>query len=127
MALSEHDQLLLDIFIKEILGDKRIVGVVLFGSALEQEIYRDIDLALISSEKLTAKQKLSILLNAPDKFDVKFLEDLPLYVAKDTIKGKLLVNRNNNVIFDVFVDIIKKWEDFKPLYELYLDVVANGL
>lgn len=127
MGLSKADQQLVEEVLVKIKKDNRIIGGILFGSSILSESYEDIDITILTTETLSIKQKLSILTVMPDKIDLKFFEDLPLYIAKDAIKGKLLFNRNNERIFEIFVSTFQHWEDFKPQFELYLDVVANGL
>ena len=126
MGLSEEDQLLLDNFISQILIDERIIGIYHFGSSINEEKYRDIDIALITTESFTSEEKLDTISKKPDKIDLSFLEDLPLYIARHAIQGKLIVNRDEDKIFDTVILIIHKWEDFRPMWELYLDVSING-
>lgn len=126
-GLKKSDRHNVEDLLTHLKEDKRIIGALQYGSSVTADSYNDIDIALISSDVIPAKQKLKILLSLPDSIDLKFIEDLPLYVAKEAIKGELLFNRDQALIFDLFVSIFQQWEDFKPQFELYLDVVANGL
>ena len=68
MTLSEKDRKLIDIFTRKIDKDPRFIGVILFGSALNSDNYRDIDIALISTTPpITDKEKLKIILSTPEK------------------------------------------------------------
>ncbi len=128
MTLSEKDRKLIDIFTRKIDKDPRFIGVILFGSALNSDNYRDIDIALISTTPpIPDKEKLKIIVSTPEKFDIRFLEDFPLNIAKDVIQGRLILNKDYDKVFDRFVSIFQEWELFRPSFELYLEVSKNGL
>lgn len=126
MGLSEEDQLLLDNFISQILIDERIIGIYHFGSSINEEKYRDIDIALITTESFTSEEKFDVISKKPDIIDLSFLEDLPLYIARHAIQGKLVINRDEDEVFDAVILVIKNWEDFRPMWDLYLEVSING-
>ena len=67
-----------------------------------------------------------VLLLVLTKIDLSFLEELPLYIARHAIEGKLIVNRDEDKVFDIVIGLLQKWEDFRPMWELYLDVSING-
>jgi len=128
MNLSEKDHKTLENFTKKIDKDPLFIGIILFGSALHSNNYNDIDIALIStSPPISDQEKLKIILSTPEKFDVRFLEDFPLNIAKDVICGKLILNKDYNEVFDRFVSIIQNWELFRPSFELYLEVSKSGV
>jgi hypothetical protein len=126
MGLSKADQQFLDKFLQDILLDQRIIGVFHFGSSVTENSYKDIDIALITEPIFSIQAKFDMKLQSPERIDVSFLEDLPLDIAKNVIKGSLIVNRNKDRVFDIVVEIIKRWEDFKPMWDLYVDVSING-
>lgn len=126
MKLRDEDKSRLEEYISKIKDDKNILGVILFGSALNRDDYKDIDILLISSNKLSSSVKSKYILSSPDKFEIHFLDDLPIYIAKEAIKGEILLQKDYLLICDIFINIIHEWEDFRPAYELYLDVVLNG-
>ena len=126
--LSIDDQKLLDEYVLNLSRDKEIVGIIFHGSALHSNKYNDIDIALIpKNPQISSKQKLKFILKSPDKFDVRFLRDFSLHIAKNVIKGKLLMNKDYNCVFDEYIQVIKDWEMFRPSWELYMDVCLNGL
>ena len=128
MNLSEKDRKTLEIFTKEIIKDPRFIGIIQFGSVLHSDHYKDIDIALISTNPpISDQDKLKIILSSPEKFDIRFLEDFPLNIAKDVIRGKLILNKNYNEVFDRYVSIIQRWELFRPSFELYLEVSRSGV
>ena len=128
MQLSTLDKSRVEKYLKLLESDDRIIGVILHGSALASDNYHDIDIALISRNlALNSKEKLQYILQSPPGFDVRFLHDFPIYIAKDVIKGELLLNKDYDLVFDRYIWIIQDWELFRPSYELYLDVILNGL
>ena len=128
MNLSEKDRNTLENFTKKIDKDPLFIGIILFGSALNSDHYHDVDIALISTNPpISDQEKLKIILSSPEKFDVRFLEDFPLNIAKDVIRGKLILNKNYNEVFDRFVSVIQEWELFRPSFELCLDVSKSGV
>jgi predicted nucleotidyltransferase len=128
MHLSTLDKSQVEQYLKLIESDESIIGAILHGSSLESDNYQDIDIALISKNlKLSSKEKMHYYLSSPDGFDVRFLQDFPIYIAKDVIKGKLLLNKAYDLVFNQYIWIIQEWELFRPSYELYLDVILNGL
>ena len=128
MQLSANDKSRIERYLKKCKSDQQIIGAILHGSALKSEKYRDIDIALISRDlTLSSKEKLHYILKSPEKFDVRFLHDFPIYIAKEVIKGELLLIKDYKLVFDRYIKIIQEWELFRPSYELYLDVILNGL
>ena len=128
MNLSEKDRKTLENFTKKIDKDPLFIGIILFGSALNSDHYHDIDIALISANPpISDQEKLKIIKSTPEKIDVKFLEDFPLNIAKDVIRGKLILNKNYNEVFDRFVSVIQNWDLFRLSFELYLEVSKSGV
>jgi predicted nucleotidyltransferase len=128
MNLSVKDHKTLENSIQKIDKDPLFIGMILFGSALHSDQYHDIDIALISTNPpISDQEKLKIILSFPEKFDVRFLEDFPLNIAKDVIRGNLILNKDYNEIFDRFISIFQNWELFRPSFELYLEVSKSGV
>jgi len=126
MYLSDNDKKNLDRTIVKLKQDEDILAVILYGSALKSDNYNDIDLALVKKPNSNPKS-LKYLLQFPEKFDVHFLTDMPIIIAKEAIKGKILFNKDYPLLFDIFIKIIKEWESFRPYYKLYLESVKSGL
>ena len=98
--------------------------IFLFGSVAEgkQNKLSDIDFAVYyqGTGKEGFKFRLKILSKLSDKFDVQILQDLPLFVQKDVLKGKLIYCKDIAFAYDVVYDIIKRFEDFKKGYYDYI-------
>ena len=115
--------------IKQVKKDKDVIAVLVFGSYARKEEHRDIDICLVLKPKKYTKislsrKKLSYLKNFD--FDIQIFQQLPIYIRQRVLEeGKLIFSRNDE-IYDVAFRTIKEYEDFKPLYETYLEGVLNG-
>ena len=98
--------------------------IFLFGSVASKKNtpLSDIDLCVSLSlppkERLQARIKL--LGQLPDKYDLQIFEDLPIYVQKEVLSGKLLYFKNHAKVVERALEIIQEYEDFKPIYDYYL-------
>lgn len=98
--------------------------IILFGSVQKStnNPLSDIDLCislnLPPTERFRAKIKLAGML--PEKYDLQIFEDLPLYVQKSVLSGKVLYCKNNKSLVEKAISVINEYEDFKKIYEYYL-------
>ncbi|MBI2666019.1 nucleotidyltransferase domain-containing protein [Candidatus Woesearchaeota archaeon] len=75
--------------------NKQVESIIQFGSSLHKKTFRDIDLCLFTTKKLTLKEKLRMQRNLPEKYDLSFYEDLPLNLKKAVIsEGKIIFTKN---------------------------------
>lgn len=81
--------------IEELKKNKAVESVIQFGSSVGKKDFRDIDLCIFTSRKLNLKEKLKLLRNLPEKYDVSFYEDLSLNIKKEVLsKGKIIFTNN---------------------------------
>ncbi len=98
--------------------------IILFGSVSKGRAnpLSDIDLCisldLPLKERLQARIKLSGIL--PEKYDLQLFEDLPVYVQKSVLSGKVLYNKNQQQLIEKAIDVINEYDDFKKVYDYYL-------
>lgn len=59
-------------------------------------------------------------INFSDKFDAKVFQDLPLYIQKEVLKGKVIYAEDLSFVYDIAYDTIKRFEDFKRYYYDYI-------
>lgn len=109
--------------IKDIGGDK-IQFIVLYGSAAKGKItdLSDIDIAIYykGDKRERFEFRVKVLGRIGSEFDIQIFQDLPLYIQKDILStGDVIYYRDYNDIFNIFMKIIKEFEDFKPRLELY--------
>ena len=128
MFLSQSELKRLESFKGRVQDDPRFIGIVMYGSALRSFDHQDIDIAMISKKPpLSDREKLDFIVSAPNGFDVRFLEDFPLNIAKDVIKGDLLLNQDYDEIFERYVKIIREWQLFQPAFDVYLEASRIGI
>jgi predicted nucleotidyltransferase len=109
--------------IREIGGD-RITFIALYGSVTKNRDtpLSDIDLAVFyeGSKEERFKFRMSVLGRIGDEFDVQIFQDLPLYIQKEVISyGKLLYYKEYDAVFDIYMNVIKNFDDFTWHLNLY--------
>ena len=117
--------------IREI-GRDRIAFIALYGSVTKNRAtpLSDIDLAVFyeGSKEERFKFRMSVLGRIGDDFDVQTFQDLPLYIQKEVITyGKLLYYKEYNVVFNIYINVIKNFDDLTRhlnLYHTYLGGVS---
>ncbi len=71
------------------------------------------------------KERFKFLLKASfDKnFDVKIFQDLPLYIRKDVLKGKVIYIKKgeDTFLYDYAYEVIKEFDMFKKYYYDYIN------
>jgi predicted nucleotidyltransferase len=109
--------------IKAIGGDK-VRFVVLYGSAAKGKLTKlsDIDIAVFyigdKSERFEFRKK--ILGRVSNEFDIQIFQDLPLYIQKNILStGEVIYSLDYRETFEIFMKIIREFEDFKPRLEVY--------
>jgi len=107
--------------VKQILfyGNNKVVFIMNYGSYANNTFHNgsDIDLCIYYNDTLEERQKfrLNILSSLNDIFDVQIFQDLPLYIRKDVLKGKLLYMKDKS-IYDIARNTIEEFDDFKRGY-----------
>lgn len=111
--------------------DKDIVAVLLFGSAARGEKYRDIDVALVlyprkrSSLEMSNKRLKYLSLSRRDEIDVQIFQQLPPYIQERVLKeGKAIMCKDEDALYDVVFEAIRKIGDFMPHYRMFLEAEA---
>lgn len=111
--------------LKEMPDFNRVKFVFLYGSYAEnrQNKFSDIDFAVYydGESKERFKFRLSLLGKVPDNFDIHVFQDLPLFVRMGVLKGKLIYCINEELVYEIANDTIKRFEDFKGYYYDYIN------
>jgi len=114
--------------------DKDIIAVLLFGSTAREEQHPksdiDICLVLIPQKKpynnLYMSHKRLKYLSQSD-MDIQIYQQMPLYIKTRILKeGKILFVKNENLLYDIAIKTVKEFEDFKHIYNSYLEEVARN-
>ena len=123
MAYVKKDVHLVIDKIKKIGGEK-IKFIILFGSFAEgkQTPLSDIDLAVYydGSKEERFKFRIEILGNVNNKFDIQIFQDLPLYVRKEVLKGKILYDGESRFLYEVERRTYQDFDDFKNRFYDYI-------
>jgi len=108
--------------------DSDLLGLFQFGSSLHDPAYRDIDLCIfVKNDHLSLEKKLRYRTFLPEFFDVQFFEDLPLYIKHEVLKkGKKILMKNEEIMYDIAYKFIKQFADFEPHFRNYLELVKNA-
>jgi len=85
----------LDQVIQVLYKNKLVESIIQFGSSLNRKDFRDIDLCIFTSKRLSLKEKIRLNREIPEIYDLSFYEDLPLHLKKEVLsKGKIIFTQN---------------------------------
>lgn len=114
---------------KEVVKDTEILAAILFGS-FPQEGFSDIDVCIVLhpgkyKNLYLSEKKLNLMVELGD-FDIQIFQQLPMYIRIRVLKGKVIFCRDEKLLFEVAIQTIKEFEDYKKIYDEYLRGVAHG-
>jgi len=112
--------------VKELEPEKneKIKFVFVFGSSLTPKYNKlsDIDIAIYYDGN--KKERFDFLIEVGGKlpeYEIHIFQDLPSYVKKEVLKGKLIYNKNLTFVYDVAYQTIQEWDFFKKGYYDYIE------
>jgi len=112
--------------------DAEVVAVLLFGSWARSESTSgsDVDICLVlrpgnyDSSALFQK-RLSYLKES--NADVHIFSQLPLYIRQRVLReGKVLLCRDEDLLYEIAFRTAQAFEDFKHIYHSYLEEIARA-
>ena len=110
--------------LRKIIDFDRVKFIILFGSQTTGRTnpMSDYDVAIYyeGNDKERFDLRVNLEAKLSDKFDVHIFQDLPLYVKKEVLKGKVLYAKDLTFLYDMAYDIIRKFEQFKKYYYDYI-------
>ncbi|HLC88709.1 MAG TPA: nucleotidyltransferase domain-containing protein [Candidatus Nanoarchaeia archaeon] len=113
------------------LGRSKVKFIILFGSMVNKRNtpLSDVDVAVYydGNKKERFKFRIEASGNLPDKVDLQIFQDLPLYIQKEVIAGRILYYDNYQFIFNEFMRIIKDFDSFEKYYQEYLNGLKEGV
>jgi predicted nucleotidyltransferase len=129
--MDDSKAVLLEPIVTRARDDDDVLALVVFGSFTKDgaEPYNDIDVCLfLYPEKTSGTAKKTIeYLDLYSEYDIHFFSDLPLYIKKRVLEeGKILINKNYDLLFDIYIKTIKDWGLFRPHYQTFLEAVKHG-
>ncbi len=106
-------------------GFEKVEFIILYGSAAEERMRKesDIDLCIYydGSVDEASRFRFKVLSELfEDIYDIQIFQQLPLYVRVEVLKGKVIYCRNKKFLYDVAIQTIKEFEDFKPRFYDYI-------
>lgn len=106
------------------LGGKKIRFIVLYGSLAEgnQTRLSDIDIAVYydGSKEERFKFRMKILGRVNDEFDIQTFQDLPLYIRREVLRGKVIYFDNNRFLYEITRRTSRDFDDFKLKFYDYI-------
>jgi predicted nucleotidyltransferase len=115
-------------------NDNEVLAVILFGSMArgDQKPDSDIDICLILMQQKKPYEPISLSNKRIEylgqfDLDLHIFQQLPIYIRRNVIKdGKVLLVKDEDMLYDVAFRTAQKFEDFKHIYNDYLAEVAKG-
>lgn len=111
--------------------DSDVLAVLLFGSHARGDFDTgsDVDVCLVLAhtpyDTLTLSHKKLEYLGQFD-VDVQVFQQLPLYVRQRVLKdGQVIFVRDEDALYDIALETVRAFEDFRHFYRDYLEEVAR--
>lgn len=104
----------------------RVEFVILYGSESKGEARGDSDIDFCvyyrtDDKKEMSRFRLKLLSElSSDRYDVQVFQLLPLYVRVEVLKGKVLYAKDTKFLYEVALNTVRDFEQFKPLLHDYL-------
>ncbi len=106
------------------LGKEKVKFIMLYGSQStdKQTPMSDTDIAVYYDGKKEERFKfrMKILGRVDDKYDIQIFQDLPLYIKKEVIKGKILYTSDKKLIYEISRKTYREFDDFKKRFYDYI-------
>lgn len=109
--------------------DKEIVAVLLFGSHARGHARptSDIDVCLVLRNEENSFGKRIEYSALSNNIDVQVFQTMPLYIKARVLKeGKVLHCKDEDFLYEIAIDTIKDFEQFKKAYTTYLERLVHG-
>jgi len=111
--------------IKNIEEFEKVQFIILYGSAAEGGMREgsDIDLCIYydGTPEEASEFRLSVLSTLfEDTYDVQIFQQLPLYVRKEVLKGKVVYCKDTRFLYAVARETIRDFEEFKDRFYDYI-------
>jgi len=113
--------------------DTKIVVAYVFGTFFNSESFSDIDVGLIMRSEpdqplnleLTLETQLERIVKYP--VDIRILNNAPIAFSQNVFRtGRVILDRDPNARADFQGMVLKKYYDFAPFRQRYLQEVTNA-
>jgi len=110
---------------KKIKGFENVKFIFLFGSNVNGSLRNDSDIDLClyydGPEVEASRFRLKVLSELfSDKYDVKIFQQLPLYIKKEVLNGKLVYTCDFNFVHEAAINTIREFDTYKRFYYDYI-------
>ncbi len=112
-------------------GYENVRFIILYGSVAEGRAKEtsDIDLCIYydggrEESQLFRFTALSELCD--DRYDIQIFRNLPIYVRKEVLHGRVLYCPDEEFLCDIALETIREYDEFKHRLDDYLGVKAIG-
>ncbi len=106
-------------------SDEKVLGVIIYGSFLNEDNFQDVDIALAFEQFLEKSEIYSKRIEYSgefhDVFDFQALNLLPLAVQKEVLAGRVVYETRQ--LYDIAYNIIREYEDFEKYRIQYIEGV----
>jgi predicted nucleotidyltransferase len=124
--LNNKETLEVKKLINKLSEDPSIYGLLRYGSSVKSNQYNDIDLCIISKKNISIKKKYNYQVFLPEKFDIHFFHELPLYIQHEVLKDAIYEYiKDYDKLFDICVESIKRYSLFEPHLKMYLELIRD--
>ncbi len=110
--------------LKSLDGFEKVRFIILYGSAARGATREESDIDLCidydAEDYECSNFRLRVLSELPSFFDVQIFAQLPLYVRKEIFKGRVIFCRDEDYLYEVAIETIKEFDDFKYRYYDYI-------
>ncbi|MBW2039128.1 MAG: nucleotidyltransferase domain-containing protein [Deltaproteobacteria bacterium] len=111
----------------ELSKDKRVVSAFLYGSFLDEDLFRDIDVGVFIRDtnslpplyEFQLGDKLSRALKDAFPVEVRIINEAPVTFLYHVIKGKLLLCRDEDFCSEFVAIVARKYNDIQPILNHY--------
>lgn len=103
---------------------KRVHSIIMFGSSARGESTEesDIDICIIEDPdfEFELSEKLKIMRNIPEKFDISFFHDLPLNIRQRVLQeGEILYTKDDYYLFTLIKEIDFEMVKYRRMMDEY--------
>ena len=90
----------------------RVLAVLIFGSAVDGDEFRDIDVCIVAPEGYNIREIFKRIDVSGKRYDVWLFEELPLYMKLEVIEKHVVVfSRDLLELYEYFYKFRKLWKD----------------
>ena len=108
--------------LKKVPSFANVKFVFLYGSQTDGKANKMSDYDFAVYYEGNKKERFNFLIGAnfSEKFDVKIFQDLPLFIKKEVLKGRVIYAKDRGFVYGVVYQTIKDFESFKRYYYDYI-------